>query len=59
MSNFNYEKYNEITGAVNFLGEKMKEVDEKSYKSTEVETMANQLISIGNRLQAYIRHSKK
>lgn len=59
MSNFNYEKYNEIISAINFLGEKMKRIDEKSYKSSEVETMANQLISIGNRLQAYIRHSNK
>lgn len=59
MSKFNYEKYNEIVGAVNYLGEKLNEANENNYKSIEVEEMACQLISIGNRLQAYIRHSKK
>lgn len=59
MSNFNYKKYNEIVGVVKYLGEKLNEADENNYKSIEVEEMACQLISIGNRLQAYIRHSKK
>jgi len=55
---FNYEKYNEIVSCVNYLGEKLKEKDEESYKSIKVEEIACQLISVANSLQAYIRHSK-
>ena len=55
---FNYEQYSEIVSCVNYLGEKLKEKDEESYKSIKTEELACQLISVGNRLQAYIRHSK-
>lgn len=56
---FSYDKYKEIVSCVNYLSEKLKEKDESDYKSLKVEEIACQLISIGNSLNAYIRHSKK
>ena len=59
MSNFTYEKYIEIVDAICYLGDKLKEQNEDNYKSFKVEDIACQLISVGNSLNSYIRHSKK
>ena len=58
MSNFTYEKYIEIVDAICYLGDKLKEHNEDTYKSFKVEDIAFQLISVGNSLNSYIRHSK-
>ena len=58
MSNFSYEKYNEIVSSVNYLGEKLKKEGQDTYTSIKVEEIACQLISVANSLQAYIRHSR-
>ena len=58
MSNYNYEKYKELIGLVGFINIELNKIDENDYKSKEVEQMACQLISIGNKINAYIRHSK-
>ena len=58
MSNFSYEKYNEIVSSVNYLGEKLKKEGQDTYKSIQLVEIACQLISVANSLQAYIRHSK-
>ena len=59
MSNFNYEKYIEIVDAICYLGDKLKEQNEDNYKSFAVEDGACRLISLGNSLNSYIRHSKR
>ncbi|WP_195251964.1 hypothetical protein [Romboutsia sp. 1001713B170207_170306_H8] len=58
MSNFNYERYKDIVGAVKYLGEKLEEANESNYTSSDIEDIGCKLISIGNRLRMYIRHSK-
>ena len=58
MSNFSYEKYNEIVSSVNYLGEKLNKDGQDTYTAIKVEEIACQLISVANSLQAYIRHSK-
>lgn len=58
MSNYNYEKYKELIELVTFINIELNKIDENNYKSKEVESMACQLISIGNKINAYIRHAK-
>jgi hypothetical protein len=58
MSNFNYERYKDIVGAVKYLGEKLEEANESNYTSSEIEDIGCKLISAGNRLRMYIKHSK-
>ena len=59
MSNFTYEKYIEIVDAISYLSDKLQKQNEDDYKSFKVEDIACQLISVGNSLNSYIRHSKK
>ena len=59
MSNFNYDKYKEIVDTINHLGSELKGQDECNYTSFKVEDIACRLISIGNSLNSYIRHTKK
>ena len=58
MSNFTYEKYIEIVDAISYLSDKLQKQNEDDYKSFKVEDIACQLISVGNSLNSYIRHSK-
>ena len=58
MSNFTYEKYIEIVDAISYLSDKLQKQNEENYNSFKVEDMACQLISVGNSLNSYIRHSK-
>lgn len=59
MSGFSYERYEDIVEAVKFLSEKLEEADESNYISSETDDIGRKLVSIGNTLIVYIRHSKK
>lgn len=59
MSNFTYEKYIEIVDAISYLSDKLQNQNEDNYNSFKVEDIACQLISVGNSLNSYIRHSKR
>lgn len=59
MSNFTYEKYIEIVDAISYLSDKLQKQNEDNYNSFKVEDIACQLISVGNSLNSYIRHSKR
>ena len=59
MSNFTYEKYIEIVDAISYLSDKLQKQNEDNYKSFKVEDNACRLISLGNSLNSYIRHSKR
>ena len=59
MSNFTYEKYIEIVDAVSYLSDKLQKQNEENYNSFKSEDIACQLISVGNSLNAYIRHAKR
>ena len=56
---FNYEKYKDLVERIDYLSSKLKEQDETNYTSFKVEDISCQLISAGNSLNAYIRHSKR
>lgn len=57
MSNFNYERYKDIVGAVKFLGEKLEEANESNYTSSEIEDIGCKLTSISNILRLHIRQN--
>lgn len=60
MNSFTYEKFSELTGLVKFLGEQLEKIEEGEQASGEVDTMACQLISIGNSFRTRIKeHNKK
>lgn len=59
MSNFTFEKYNELVNDINKLGDKLKSQNSDNYRSFATEDAACQLISIANSLQAYMRHYKR
>ena len=56
---FSYSMYKELVESINLIGKRLEEQDESNYKSFKVEDIACQLISVGNSLNSYIRHSKK
>ena len=59
MSNFTFEKYNELVDDINKLGDKLKAQNSDNYTSFATEDAACQLISVANSLQAYMRHYKR
>ena len=56
MSNYTYNKYKEILNKLEISLEKLKNVNEDTYYSYEVEDVGRSLISLGNSLIMYIRH---
>ena len=56
---FSYEQYRELVATINLIGKRLEEKDEDNYKSFAVEDGACRLISLGNSLNSYIRHSKR
>ena len=56
---FSYEQYKELVEGINLIAKKLEEKDEDNYKSFAVEDGACRLISLGNSLNSYIRHSKR
>ena len=56
MSNYTYDKYKEILSKLEVSLEKLKNADEDTYCSYEVEDIGRSLIIIGNSLIMYIRH---
>ena len=56
---FSYKTYKELVESINLIGKKLEEKDEDNYKSFAVEDGACRLISLGNSLNSYIRHSKR
>ena len=56
MSNYTYDKYKEILNKLEISLEKLKNVNENTYYSYEVEDIGRSLISMGNSLIMYIRH---
>ena len=56
---FSYKTYKELVEGINLIATKLEEKDEDNYKSFAVEDGACRLISLGNSLNSYIRHSKR
>ena len=56
MSNFTYNKYQELVSKLENSLEKLKNVNEDTYYSCKVEDVGRNLISVGNSLIMYIRH---
>ena len=56
MSNFTYNKYQELVSKLENSLEKLKNIDEDAYYSYKVEDIGRNLISVGNSLIMYIRH---
>ena len=56
---FSYSMYKELVEGINLIAKKLEEKDEDNYKSFAVEDGACRLISLGNSLNSYIRHSKR
>ena len=56
MSNFTYNKYQELVSKQEISLEKLKNINEDTYYSYKVEDIGRNLISIGNSLIMYIRH---
>ena len=56
---FSYEQYRELVATINLIGKRLEEQDKDNYKSFKVEDSACRLISLGNSLNSYIRHSKR
>ena len=56
---FSYKAYKELVEGINLIAKKLEEKDEDNYKSFAVEDGACRLISLGNSLNSYIRHSKR
>ena len=54
-----YKTYKELVEGINLIAKKLEEKDEDNYKSFAVEDNACRLISLGNSLNSYIRHSKR
>ena len=52
---FTYEKFTELTGLVKFLGEQLEKIEQGQQTSNEVDTMAYQLICIGNNIRNRIK----
>ena len=56
---FSYKTYKELVEGINLIAKRLEEQDESNYKSFKVEDSACRLISFGNSLNSYIRHSKR
>ena len=56
---FSYKTYKELVKGINLISKRLEEQDESNYKSFKVEDNACRLISLGNSLNSYIRHSKR
>ena len=56
---FSYKTYKELVEGINLIAKKLEEKDEDNHKSFAVEDGACRLISLGNSLNSYIRHSKR
>ena len=56
MSNFTYNKYQELVSKLENSLEKLKNIEEDTYYSYKVEDIGRNLIRIGNSLIMYIRH---
>ena len=59
MSNFNYDKYTEITNEIKKISDEMCEIESGKHASFKAEDLACRLISLGNSLRMYIVHSNK
>ena len=55
MSNFDYEKYKEITSKINLLANELNKQDKESYMSYKVQNTLCRIIQEANRVNTYIR----
>ena len=58
MSNFNFDKYNEIVSKINLFTDELKKQDEENYMSFKVQNTLCRIIQEANRVNTYIRHYK-
>ena len=58
MSNFDYEKYKEITSKINLLANELNKQDKESYMSYKVQNTLCRIIQEANRVNTYIRYHK-
>ena len=58
MSNFDFNKYKEITSKINLLANELNKQDEKGYMSFKVQNTLCRIIQEANRVNTYIRHYK-
>ena len=58
MSNFNFDKYNEIVSKISLFTDKLKKQDEENYMSFKVQNTLCRIIQEANRVNTYIRHYK-
>lgn len=59
MSNFNYERYNEIVNKMSLFTDELKKQSEDNYMSFKVQDTLCRIIQEANRVNTYIRHYKK
>ena len=58
MSNFDFNKYKEITSKINLLANELNKQDEEEYMSFKVQNTLCRIIQEANRVNIYIRHYK-
>jgi hypothetical protein len=58
MSNFDFNKYKEITSKINLLANELNKQDEEDYMSFKVQNTLCRIIQEANRVNTYIRHYK-
>ena len=58
MSNFDFNKYKEITSKINLLANELNKQDEEEYMSFKVQSTLCRIIQEANRVNTYIRHYK-
>ena len=58
MSNFNFDKYNEIVSKISLFTDELKKQDEENYMSFKVQNTLCRIIQEANRVNTYIRHYK-
>lgn len=58
MSNFDFDKYNEIVSKISLFTDELKKQDEENYMSFKVQNTLCRIIQEANRVNTYIRHYK-
>ena len=58
MSNFNFDKYNEIVSKISLFTDELKKQDKENYMSFKVQNTLCRIIQEANRVNTYIRHYK-
>lgn len=58
MSNFDFNKYNEIVSKIDLFTDELKKQDKGNYMSLKVQNTLCRIIQEANRVNTYIRHYK-